>query len=200
LISSIEKQIPGILLAYRPSTMGGEAIADVLFGDYNPNGILPFTYPRYTNDLVLYDRKGSEEVREDVPNSYGKGGFNPQWDFGHGLSYTTFEYSDASISKSTFGANDEIEISVSVKNTGKRDGKIAVELYSVDLFASISPSARRLRKFTKLTLKAGESQKVSFKISPKELAFINREGKWETEAGEFEFLIGDQSVKAEYRL
>ncbi len=200
LISSIEEQIPGILLAYRPSTMGGQAIADVLFGDYNPGGVLPFTYPRYPNDLVLYDRKGSEEIREDVPNAYGKGGFNPQWDFGHGLSYTTFAFENLAINKAVFGANDQITLVVDVKNTGNRDGKVAVELYSIDLYASVSPNAKRLRKFTKIALKAGETQKVSFTLSPKDLAFVNREGKWVTEPGTFEFLIGDQSVKAEYQL
>lgn len=200
LISYIEEQIPGILLAYRPSTMGGQAIADVLFGDYNPSGILPFTYPRYPNDLVLYDRKGSEEIREDVPNAYGKGGFNPQWNFGHGLSYTTFEFKNMTLNKSVFGASDQITVSIDVKNTGNRDGKVAVDLYSVDLYASVSPNAKRLRKFTKIRLKAGETQKVSFTISPKDLAFVNREGKWVTEPGAFEFIIGDQSVKAEYQL
>ena len=200
VISSIEEKIPGILLAYRPSTMGGKAIADVLFGDYNPNGILAFTYPRHTNDLVLYDRKGTEEIREDVPNAYGKGGFNPQWPFGHGLSYTTFEYSDLKIDKSVFGPGDQITTTINVKNTGKRDGKVAVELYSVDLYASITPNAKRLRKYTKVNLKAGESKEVTFTVSPEDLSFINREGKRVTEAGAFEFWVGDQSVKLDYKL
>lgn len=200
IISSIEEEIPAVLLAYRPSTMGGKGIADVLFGDYNPSGILPFTYPRYPNDIVLYDRKGTEEVREDVPNAYGTGGFNPQWPFGHGLSYTTFEFNDLKVDKSVFGPNDEILVTVEVKNTGKRHGKVAVDLYSVDLYASISPNAKRLRKFKKIALKAGESQEVSFTVKPEDLSFINREGKRVTEAGAFEFLVGDKSVKLEYEL
>lgn len=200
IISSIEEKIPGILLAYRPSTMGGIAIAEVLFGDYNPNGILPFTYPRYTNDLVLYDRKGSEEVREDVPNAYGKGGFNPQWPFGHGLSYTSFEFDNLKVDKSVFGPKDELSVTINVKNTGKQDGKVAVELYSTDLYASVTPSAKRLRKFTKISLKAGESRQVAFTLSPEDLAFVDREGKWVIEPGTFEFHIGGKSVKAEYKL
>lgn len=198
VISSIEKDIKGILLAYRPSTMGAEAIADVLFGDYNPSGILPFTYPRHPNDLVLYDRKGTEEIREDKPNTYGDGGYNPQWPFGFGLSYTTFEFSDLKVNKATFGPNDNVQVTIAVKNTGKRAGKVAVELYSRDLYASVTPSARRLRHFDKIALKAGEHKQVSFTVSPEELAFVNMEGKWITEPGVFELWVGDLSVEINY--
>lgn len=199
VISSIEEGIKGVLMAYRPSTMGAEAIADVLFGDYNPSGILPFTYPRHPNDLVLYDRKGTEEIREDKPNVYGQGGYNPQWPFGFGLSYTTFAFNNLKTDKSTFGPNDKVQVTVDVKNTGKRDGKVAVELYSKDLYASITPNAKRLRKFDKIDLKAGETKQVSFTISPEDLAFVNMEGKWITEPGEFELLIGDKVIKIDYK-
>src|SRR5690606_25819470 len=199
VISSIERGIGGILLAYRPSTKGAEAIADVLFGDYNPSGILPFTYPREPNDIVLYDRKGSEDIRENEPNTYGSGGFNPQWPFGHGLSYTTFSFTNLKANKTEFHEKDAVEVSVQVKNTGSRDGKVAVELYATDLYASITPNAKRLRKFEKLNLKAGESQQVTFNISADDLSFINREGKRVTEAGDFEFKIKDQSVKVNYK-
>lgn len=199
VISAIADDIKGILLTYRPSTMGAEAIADVLFGDYNPSGILPFTYPRHPNDLVLYDRKGTEEVREDKPNTYGDGGYNPQWPFGFGLSYTSFEFSDLKVDNPTFGPNDEVQVTVEVKNTGKVAGKVAVELYSKDLYASITPSVRRLRHFDKIDLKAGESKKVSFTITPADLAFVNMEGKWVTEPGEFELWISDKFVKVDYR-
>ena len=199
VISAIEENIKGILMAYRPSTMGAEAIADVLFGDYNPSGILPFTYPRHPNDLVLYDRKGTEEIREDRPNVYGQGGYNPQWPFGFGLSYTTFAFDNLKTDKGTFGPNDKVQVTVEVKNTGNRDGNVAVELYSKDLYASISPSVKRLRKFDKIDLKAGEAKQVSFSISPEDLAFVNMEGKWVTEAGEFELLVGDQVVKIDYK-
>lgn len=199
VISAVEEGIKGILMAYRPSTLGAEAIADVLFGDYNPSGILPFTYPRHPNDLVLYDRKGTEEIREDRPNVYGQGGYNPQWPFGFGLSYTTFAFDNLKVDKTTFGPNDEVQVAVEVKNTGKRDGKVAVELYSKDLYASITPSAKRLRKFDKIDLQAGEAKQVSFSISPKDLAFVNMEGKWVTEPGEFELMIGDKVVKIDYR-
>lgn len=199
VISKVEEGIKGILMAYRPSTMGAEAIADVLFGDHNPSGILPFTYPRHANDLVLYDRKGTEEIREDRPNVYGQGGYNPQWPFGFGLSYTTFAFENLKTDKTTFKAKDEVRVTVEVKNTGKKDGKVAVELYSKDLYASITPSAKRLRKFDKIDLKAGETKQVSFTVSPKDLAFVNAEGKWVTEPGEFELLVGDQVVKIDYR-
>ncbi len=198
VISSIEPDVDAVLLAYRPSTFGAPAIADVLFGDYNPSGVLPFTYPRYSGDVVLYDHKGTEKIREDKPNTYGEGGFNPQWTFGHGLSYTTFEFSDLQVSKQQFGAGEQLEVRVKVKNTGDRAGQKAVELYSRDLYASITPSARRLRAYTKVELAPGEEQEVLFTISPDDLAFVNEQGAWVTEAGDFDLLVGDQTVTTTY--
>ncbi len=198
IISSIEPDMSAVLLAYRPSTFGGPAIADVLFGDHNPGGVLPFTYPRYSGDVVLYDHKGTERIREDKPNTYGEGGFNPQWTFGHGLSYTTFEFSDLKVNKTSFGAGDELEVSVRVKNTGARAGQKAVELYSRDLYASITPAAKRLRAFTKISLSPGEEKEVQFTITPGELAFVNEEGQWVTEAGDFELMVGNLKATTTY--
>lgn len=199
VISSIEKDIPGILLAYRPSTMGAQAIAEVLTGEYNPNGILPYTYPKHTGDLIKYDHKYTEGIREDEPNTYTNGAYRPQWAFGHGLSYTTFEFSNLKTDKATFSAGEKLNLTVTVKNTGKRAGKVTVELYSRDLFASITPNFKRLRKFEKIELAAGASKQVSFTVSPEELAFINAQGKKVTEAGTFEFLVKDQIVSVEYK-
>jgi beta-glucosidase len=198
IISSIEPAMKAVLMAYRPSTFGGAAIADVLFGDYNPNGVLPFTYPRHAGDVVHYDHKGTEKIREDVPDVYGQGGFNPQWTFGDGLSYTTFEFSDLQASMNTFGENDELQLSVKVRNTGDRAGKKAVELYSHDQYASITPSAKRLRAFTKVDLNAGEEKEVNFTITGSDLAFVNEQGEWITEAGAFDLMVGDQKVTVEY--
>ncbi|WP_017733932.1 glycoside hydrolase family 3 N-terminal domain-containing protein [Nafulsella turpanensis] len=200
VISSIVPDMDAVLLAYRPSTFGGAAIADVLFGDYNPSGILPFTYPRHSGDVVLYDHKGTEKIREDQPNTYGDGGFNPQWTFGEGLSYTTFEFSDLQVNKPTFGPDDELEVRVKVKNTGSRAGQKAVELYSRDHYASITPSARRLRDYTKVSLAPGEEKEVVFTVSPEELAFVNEAGEWVTEAGAFDLMVGDQKVEVNYAL
>lgn len=199
VISSIEQGMSAVLLGYRPSTFGGAAIADVLFGDYNPNGVLAFTYPRYSGDVVFYDHKGTEEIREDQPNTYGKGGFNPQWTFGTGLSYTTFAISDIRTNKATLGMSENVEVSVRVKNTGNKAGKKAVELYSRDHFASVTPSARRLRAFTKVDLAPGQEKEVSFTVTPQELAFVNQQGEWVTEPGAFDLMIGDQKVTITYQ-
>ncbi|WP_240336879.1 glycoside hydrolase family 3 N-terminal domain-containing protein [Rufibacter psychrotolerans] len=191
LLSSVEPLADAILLAYRPATFGAAAIADVLFGDYNPDGVLPFTYPRFSGDVLTYDHKGTEIIREDVPNVAGNRGFNPQWPFGHGLSYTTFALSDLRVSKTTFTNTDHLQVTVRVKNTGSRAGKKTVELYSHDQFASITPSARRLRAFTKVALQPGEEKEVSFTLSAKDLAFVNEAGKWVTEPGAFDLMVGD---------
>lgn len=199
VVSEIEADMNAVLLAYRPATHGGAAIADVLFGDYNPNGVLAFTYPRYSGDVVLYDHKFTEEIREDVPNTYGNTGFNPQWPFGFGLSYTTFEISDLQVSNKQFSQNQDVTVTVKVKNTGNRAGKKAVELYSRDHFASVTPSARRLRAFTKVDLAPGEEKVVTFTVNAKDLAFINREGKWITEPGDFDLIVGDKKQVVTYQ-
>ncbi|WP_048921630.1 glycoside hydrolase family 3 N-terminal domain-containing protein [Rufibacter radiotolerans] len=191
VVSAIEPLADAILLAYRPATFGGAAMADVLFGDYNPDGALPFTYPRHAGDVLTYDHKGTEVIREDVPNVAGNRGFNPQWEFGHGLSYTTFAFTDLRSSKTAFSDNDQLQVTVKVKNTGSRAGKKAVELYSHDQFASITPSARRLRAFSKVALNPGEEKEVSFTLSAKNLAFVNEAGKWVTEPGAFDLMVGN---------
>lgn len=194
IISSIEPGIKGILMAYRPSTMGAEAIVKVLTGDYNPNGILPFTYPRKSGDILTYDHKYSEGVREDVPNVYGNGAYRPQWPFGFGLSYTQFEYSNIKTDKHSYLATDSIRVTVKVKNSGERDGKLSVELYSQDLYSTITPSFKRLRGFNKVHLTAGGEKEVNFVILASDLAFVNEQGGWVTEPGDFNLLIGNQSA------
>lgn len=199
IIASVADKVQGVLMAYRPSTMGAQAIAEVLLGDYNPSGILPFTYPRATGDILFYDHKFSEEIREDVPNTYGNRGFNPQWNFGFGLSYSTFEFSGLKVDKTNFTSSDALNVEVTVKNTGDRDGMISVELYSKDLYASTSPNVRRLRKFTKISLAKGESKTVNFTINANDLSFINEAHQRVTELGDFELQIGNQSVKVAYQ-
>lgn len=200
VISSIENAIPGILLAYRPSTMGAQAITEVLTGDYNPNGLLPYSYPKHTGDLIKYDHKYTEGIREDEPNTYSDGAYRPQWQFGHGLSYTTFQFSNLKADKTTFSAGEKLNLTVTVKNTGKRAGKVTVELYSKDLYASITPNFKRLRSFEKIDLAAGESKQVSFTVTPEDLAFVNAQGKTVTEPGEFEFIVKDQAVSVKYKV
>ncbi|MEO6549562.1 MAG: glycoside hydrolase family 3 N-terminal domain-containing protein [Ferruginibacter sp.] len=196
-ISNIEPSMKGILMAYWSGKKTGEAVTDVLFGDYNPNGRLPFSYPRSMGEIVMYDRKPTEEIRE-VFNDDVHTGYNPLFAFGHGLSYTTFEYSDLSLSTTSLKGNANLTITVKVKNTGARDGMHSVELYSRDMYASISPNMKRLRAFQKINLKAGESKTVRFQINKDDLAFVNAQLKTVTEPGDFKVMIGNLSADFHY--
>lgn len=192
-ITSIEPSMQGILMAYWSGKKTGEAIADVLFGDHNPSGRLPFTYSKSMGEIVLYDRKPTEEIRE-VFNDNINSGYDPLYAFGHGLSYTTFEYSGLQLSSNSIASSDKLTVTVTVKNTGTRPGKHAVELYTRDLYASITPSMKRLRAFQKINLNAGESKQVTFTLDKNDLAFVNAQLKWVTEPGDFEIMVGDQKM------
>jgi beta-glucosidase len=197
-ISAIEPSVKGILMAYWSGKKTAEAVADVLFGDYNPDGRLPFSYPRSMGEIVMYDRKPTEDVRE-VFNDNINTGYDPLFAFGHGLSYTTFEYSDLQLNSTTLTGNAKLNVNITVKNTGNRDGKHTVELYTRDLYASITPCMKRLRAFQKIKLKAGEEKKLTFTIDKNDLAFVNAKLKTVTEPGEFEIMIGDKKVKFTYK-
>ncbi len=197
-ITSIEPSMQGILLAYWSGKKTAEAVADVLFGDYNPDGRLPFSYSRSMGEIVLYDRKPTEEIRE-VFNDNISTGYDPLYPFGHGLSYTTFEYSNLQLSNTTMTANSRLTVNINVKNTGNRDGKHTVELYTRDLYASITPSMKRLRAFQKINLKSGESKTVTFTLDKNDLAFVNAKLETVTEPGEFEVMVGDQKVEFVYQ-
>lgn len=181
-----EEKTAAALQAYLPGSEGGRAVAEVLFGDYNPNGKLPYTYPRYVNTLRTYDHKGPDRV----DNKGGENAINPQWPFGHGLSYTTFAYSDLQLSSKEWSMGDSLQISVQVANTGQRAGKEVVQLYITDQVASITPSVKRLRGYAKVALEAGESKTVTFTIRAKDLAFVGVDNKWITEPGAFTAQVG----------
>ena len=198
VISSIVDGIPAVLNAYWPGSQGANAIADVLFGDYNPGGKLPFSYPRYTGDIVMYDHKWTEVNVEPTPGSFVDNGYMPQWPFGHGLSYTTFAYSDFKISADTLVGDAKLTVSVSVKNTGAVDGDEVVQLYSRDMFASVVPNLKRLRGFERVAIKAGESKTVTFEITKADLSFIKEDQaahtfKRVTEDGDFKLMVGGSS-------
>jgi beta-glucosidase len=180
-------------MTYWAGKKAAEAIADVLFGDYNPDGRLPFSYPKSMGEFVLYDRKPTEEIRE-VFNDDAGGGYDPLYPFGYGLSYTTFEYGDIQLGNSMISGNEKLNVRITVKNTGTREGKHTIELYTRDLYASITPSMKRLRAFQKINLKAGESRDVTFTIDKNDLAFVNAQLKTVTEPGEFEIMIGDKKA------
>jgi beta-glucosidase len=188
----------GILMAYWSGKKTAEAIADVLLGDYNPSGRLPFSYPRSMGEMVLYDRKPSEDVREIFNENVTMDGYKPLFPFGYGLSYTSFSYSDITLSTTKLKASAKLTVSITVTNTGKLDGQHSVELYSRDIYASITPSMKRLRAFKKIDLKAGETKTVSFTIDKNDLAFVNRQLKSITETGDFELMLGDKKAAFYY--
>jgi beta-glucosidase len=185
VISRIADSASAILMAYNPSNEGGTAIADVLFGDVNPSGKLPFTYPRTPNGLINYDHKPFETEN----TAFGNMAFNPQFRFGDGLSYTTFAYSDLRLGKQTISMNEELPVSVTVTNSGSRAGKEAVLVYVSDLVASISPPGKRLRRFAKVSLQPGQSRTLTFKLRAEDLSFIGADNKRVVEPGEFDVKI-----------
>jgi beta-glucosidase len=191
IINRIVDRIPAIVMAYNPSHEGGTAIADVLFGDVNPSGKLPFTYPRTPNGLINYDHKPFETEN----TAFGNMAFKPQFSFGEGLSYTTFAYKDLRVDKPTISVNDELSVTVTVTNTGQRAGKEAVLVYVTDLAASISPPNRRLRRFAKVNLQPNQSRTLTFILRRGDLSFIGADNKPTVEPGDFEVKIGDLSQR-----
>jgi beta-glucosidase len=189
-ITNIEPQCEAIVLPFWSGRKTAEALADVLYGDYNPNGILPFSYPKSMGEIVMYDHKYTETKREIFNADVLWNGYDPLYAFGHGLSYTSFAYSNLQLSSTALKGNDALTVTVTVTNTGKREGKHTVELYSRDLYASIAPSNKRLRGFEKISLQPGQSKQVTFVIDRNDLAFVNAQLKTVTEAGDFEVEIG----------
>jgi len=190
LISKFEQDVKGIVQSYLPGNFGGDAIADVLFGDVNPSGKLPYTYPRYPNATISYIHKPSEEQKKAEGVYNYEADYNPQFQFGHGLSYTTFEYKDLKVSKPSIKKGDKVGVTVTVTNTGKIAGKEVVHLFTSDVYASsVTPDVKRLRRFEKIELKPGESKTVSFELEPKDLSYVGRDGKDILEAGDFEVMI-----------
>jgi len=198
IIREIVPEVEGILHAYLPGNFGGVAVADILFGDVNPSGKLPYTYPMYVNTLITYDHKPSENQAKMAGMYDYESDFAIQFPFGFGLSYTTFQYSNLSLSSKSLSAEDALTINVTVTNTGDRVGKEVVQLFTSDLFASITPDVKRLRRFEKIELKPGESKTLTFKLTAEDVAFVNAKLDRVTEPGEFQVTIADLKAKFEY--
>ena len=186
VISRIADKIDGIVMAYNPGNEGGRAIADVLFGDFNPEGKLPITYPRTAGYFSTYDAPTFGRFQEGSP-------FAPQFEFGFGLSYTTFEYSGLKLSTRLIGPTDNIKISFNVKNTGTRSGGETAILYLRDEVASMTPPAKRVKRFAKLFLEPGESRTVTFTLDRRDLSFININNQAVVEPGSFTVMVGGLS-------
>ena len=194
LIADIEPLAQGIIDILIPGNMGGDALVGLVSGKSNFSGKMPYTYPKEINSLANYDFKKSEEVgtMEGAYDYNAK--ITQQWGFGHGLSYTSYKYSNLKVSQSDFRHGDIIKVSVDVKNTGKVAGKESVLLFSSDLIASMVPDGRRLRAFDKIELQPGETKTVTFNLNADDLAFVGYDGKWVLEEGDFKLMIADQSA------
>lgn len=194
LIADIEPLAQGIIDILIPGNMGGDALVNLVSGKSNFSGKMPYTYPKEINSLANYDFKKSEEVgtMEGAYDYNAK--ITLQWGFGHGLSYTSYKYSNLKVSQSDFRHGDIIKVSVDVKNTGKVAGKESVLLFSSDLIASMVPDGHRLRAFDKIELQPGETKTVTFNLNADDLAFVGYDGKWVLEEGDFKLMIADQSA------
>ncbi len=184
IITEIADKARAVVLGFLPGMEGGAAMADILFGDVNPSGKLPLTYPRAVNDILPYDHKPIE--------AYEGNQYRPLYPFGHGLSYTTFQTSGLALDKTQIRQGDSIDVSVSVKNTGPRAGKETVMVYVHDVAASVSRPVKQLKAFQKVDLKPGEQQRLQFTLTPEDLSFIGLEMKRVIEPGEFEVMVGGE--------
>ena len=192
IIRKIEPDSKAIVQLYLPGNYGADALADILAGEVNPSGKLPYMYPKFEQGLITYDHKPCQNIDQKMEGVYDYGAeTSVQYPFGFGLSYTTFEYANLTIDKKSFVPGDTITVTVDVKNTGEMAGKETVMLFTNDLVASITPDVRRLRAFRKINLQPGEQKTVTLKVAANDLAFVNPEGKWILEEGDFKFQVGD---------
>ena len=193
IIADIEPLAKAVVDILLPGNYGGDALANLLSGDANFSGKMPYTYPKEVHSLMNYDYKPSEHVGRAMEGAYNYDAqVTFQWAFGYGLSYNTYEYSNFNVDKSAFTADDELVFTVDVKNAGNRVGKESVLLFSSDLVASLTPDNRRLRQFEKVELQPGEIKTVTLKLKGSDLAFVGYDGKWRLEEGDFRMQAGDQ--------
>ena len=186
VIRTIVDDAQAILTAYLPGVEGGRAVADVLFGDVNPSGKLPYTYPKYAGGFTTYDRKTSEVQATN--------GLNEQWPFGYGLSYSKFVYHGLSCDKSELAPRERFTVTVEVENASDVAGQEVVQLYLSDLVATVTPSVKQLVRFRKVQMQPRQKQTVRFELSWDDLAFIGRDNKPVVEPGQFKFSVKELSV------
>lgn len=194
IINDIEPLAKAVVHVMLPGNYGGDALANLLAGDVNFSGKLPYTYPKYINSLATYDYKPCENVGQMAGNYNYDAVMDVQWPFGFGLSYTSYAYSNLKVDKSSFAPGDVITVSVDVTNTGSVEGKESVLLYSSDLVASSTPDIKRLRGFDKISLKPGETKTVTLKLAADDLAFVGYDGLWRLEKGDFVLACGGKTV------
>ena len=194
IINDIVPLAKAVINVMLPGNYGGDALANLLAGDANFSAKMPFTYPKYINALANYDYKPCENMGQMGGNYNYDSVMDVQWNFGDGLSYTTYNYSNLKIDKTSFTADDVLTVSVDVTNTGKVAGKESVLLYSKDLVASSTPDNIRLRNFEKVALNPGETKTVTMQLKGSDLAFVGYDGKWRLEKGDFTIKCGGQTL------
>ena len=192
IINDIVPLAKAVINVMLPGNYGGDALANLLAGDANFSGKMPFTYPKYINALANYDYKPCENMGQMGGNYNYDSVMDVQWEFGFGLSYTTYSYSNLKVDKTSFTADDVLTVSVDVTNTGKVAGKESVLLYSKDLVTSSTPDNIRLRNFEKIELNPGETKTVTMQLKGSDLAFVGYDGKWRLEKGDFKLKCGNQ--------
>jgi beta-glucosidase len=197
-INWISENIPAILETWFLGIQTGNAIADILFGDYNPDGKLPVTFPRTVGQIPIYYNYKNTGRPADVNNGFTSKYLDlpitPLYPFGYGLSYTTFLYSNLKIEKNKISSNKDLTVTVDVENTGKRPGKEVVQLYIRDLVGSVTRPVKELKGFEKISLEPGEKKNVKFIISPNDLAFYDINMNYTVEPGDFKVFVGGNSV------
>ena len=194
IINDIVPLAKAVINVMLPGNYGGDALANLLAGDANFSAKMPFTYPKYINALANYDYKPCENMGQMGGNYNYDSVMDVQWNFGDGLSYTTYSYSNLKVDKTSFTADDVLTVSVDVTNTGKVAGKESVLLYSKDLVASSTPDNIRLRNFEKVALNPGETKTVTMQLKGSDLAFVGYDGKWRLEKGDFTIKCGGQTL------
>ncbi|MWB93296.1 glycoside hydrolase family 3 [Flavobacterium sp. GA093] len=185
----ISENIPALIEGWFPGEAGGRAVADVLFGDYNPGGRLPITVPKSVGQLPIYYNQKPSAIHRYVSESE-----NPLYNFGYGLSYTQFEYSNFAISTEAIKAGGELKVSVDVKNVGNYDGDEVVQLYIKDVYSSVTTPRKTLKGFNRVFIEKGETKKVAFILTADELSIWNKEMKRVVEPGDFEVMVGGNAT------
>lgn len=192
IINDIEPLATAIINVLLPGNFGGDALANILAGDANPSAKMPYTYPKYSAELMTYDYRVSEEM-DKMEGAYDYDAVvSVQWPFGFGLSYTTFKYDNFKCATTNFKAGDDLEFTIDVTNTGNVVGKEVVMLFSRDMIASLTPENRRLRAFEKVELQPGQTTTVTLTIKASDLAFVGHDGKWVLEKGDFRMQAGTE--------
>ena len=191
--------VPAILYTWWLGTEAGNAIADVLFGDYNPSGKLPMSFPREEGQIPIYynhfntGRPAPDETATNYVSAYIDLKNSPKFPFGYGLSYTTFNYSDLKLSKNKINNSETIEVFATITNTGKYAGEEVVQLYLRDKVGSVVRPIKELKDFQKIHLNAGETKNIQFSIDNQKLSFYNDKLEFKSESGDFDLMIGSSS-------